>query len=109
MGVSALMLKFAAFELLTLPRVSLLASKFAAGDGAEGRRVGGLKEIEQSNATGLFGEFYKNKRDQLVTLAPKVEDSIGSTEEDIERWEICADAFEVSTFTSPASCRVSAC
>lgn len=92
---STLMLKLANFELLTLPRVTLLAKRSAVEDGESNKAVSCLKELDESKETGLFGEFYKRRRDHLVTLAPKVEDFLDDTEESVTTWEICADAFAV--------------
>ncbi len=95
---STLMLRLANFELLTLPRVTLLAKRFAVEGGEGDKPISCLREMEQSKETGLFGEFYKKRRDHLVTLAPKVEDFLSDTEEGVRTWEICADAFAVRRF-----------
>ncbi|KAI0749710.1 DUF647-domain-containing protein [Daedaleopsis nitida] len=88
--MTALMMRGATFELLTLPRLSVLAQTFV-----EEREVGAVEDLDKSAATGLFGEFYRNKDDRWLTLAPRVGDvlRVGS-DIDRSRWEVCARVFE---------------
>ncbi|RPD59599.1 DUF647-domain-containing protein [Lentinus tigrinus ALCF2SS1-7] len=84
------MMRNASFELLTLPRVSHLAQTYIT----EGT-VDSVDSLDQKGATGLFGEFYKNKSDCWLTLAPRVSDVLSAgSEVDRSRWEVCSKVFQ---------------
>ena len=92
MVITAWMLRVATFELLTLPRLSWLASEYVWG-----RDVVPLKELETTRKTGMFGEFFKRKEDRFVTLTPKLEEVVeANATTDRARWETCVHAFDVS-------------
>ncbi|CAL1716942.1 unnamed protein product [Somion occarium] len=92
--VTTYMLQLTTFELLTVPRLSWLAGQYAKKqDGKAERGVVDLAEVEKLKTTGLFGEFYKRKRDRYVSLAPKLEDVVVSNPLDRSKWTACAEAF----------------
>ncbi|PCH39406.1 DUF647-domain-containing protein [Wolfiporia cocos MD-104 SS10] len=85
------MMRVATFESLTVPRLSLLARGYAA---ERDDAIVPFKELEKMGQTGLFGEFYKMKRDEVVSLAPRVADVIGAeTNSESMRWELCTNVF----------------
>lgn len=97
MSVTTYMLQLTTFELLTLPRLSWLSSRYAQlGDEANTRKVTSLAAVDKLSVTGLFGEFYKNKRDKFLFLAPRLEDVISTSSEGRSRWNFCADVFKVT-------------
>lgn len=98
MAITAWMLRVATFELLTLPRLSWLANEYTWN-----REVVSLRELEATKKTGLFGEFYKVKTDQYVTLTPTLEEVV-DTAADRNRWEACVHAFDVSVLCMFADC-----
>ena len=89
--MTAYMMRVATFELLTLPRISCLAQEYVTrGD------VSSLEELDKSHRIGLFGEFYKNKSDRWLTLAPRVNEVLKSgTELEQSQWQVCAEVFRV--------------
>ena len=90
--MTTLMMRCASFELLTLPRLSYLAQTFV-----EDRDVDAVEDLDKSAATGLFGEFYRNKQDRWLTLAPRISDVLSSRSDiDRSRWEVCSQVFQVS-------------
>lgn len=92
--MTALMMRVATFEVLTMPRLGLLARAYAGEDGAAGVRS--LREIERADETGVFGEYYKRKEDRLVELAPRVSEVVGrDVGADSARWELCTRVFQV--------------
>jgi len=86
MTMTTYMMRVATFELLTLPRLSILGQEFD-----EGQRVPSLKEMDAMDAAGVFGEFYKRKEDKYLTIAPRVS-SVVTNEQDASRWDACANA-----------------
>ncbi|KAJ8494769.1 hypothetical protein ONZ51_g2110 [Trametes cubensis] len=88
--MTAYMMRVATFELLTLPRISCLAQEYVTrGD------VSSLEELDKSHRIGLFGEFYKNKGDRWLTLAPRVNEVLKSgTELEQSQWQVCAEVFK---------------
>ncbi|KAI8980080.1 DUF647-domain-containing protein [Trametes punicea] len=87
--MTACMMRVATFELLTLPRISCLAQEYVTRG-----RVSSLTELDQSGCTGLFGEFYQNKGDRWLTLAPRVSEVLEpGTENQRSLWQICAAVF----------------
>ncbi|KAF9800190.1 hypothetical protein IEO21_10415 [Rhodonia placenta] len=91
--MTALMMRVATFEVLTMPRLGLLARAYAGEDGAAGVRS--LREIERADETGVFGEYYKRKEDRLVELAPRVSEVVGrDVGADSARWELCTRVFQ---------------
>ena len=90
--MTAYMMRFATFELLTLPRISHLAQTYVT-DG----EVVSQADLDKKGATGFFGEFYKTKDDRWLTLAPRVGDVLSSSS-DVDRstWEVCSQVFRVS-------------
>lgn len=91
LAMTAYMMRVATFELLTLPRVSCLAQEYVTRG-----QVPSLGELDAAHRTGLFGEFYKDKGDRWLTLAPRVGDVLDSgTDLERVRWQICAGVFEV--------------
>lgn len=99
------MLRLASFELLTLPRLSLLARGFAK-EGAEKRDVVSLAQADRSKQTGLFGEFFKRKADKFFVLTPPLTETVSSKSfEDRSRWDACANAFQNENYLLyPSSC-----
>ncbi|THH29927.1 hypothetical protein EUX98_g4277, partial [Antrodiella citrinella] len=107
LGVTAWMLRLTKFELLTLPRLGVVAGGFVQSrkgkeEGGEGgkeqerRGVKTLAEVDEERSTGLFGEFYKKKQDKFLVLAPRVEDILkanAARDVDMDRWDTCVDAF----------------
>ncbi|KAH8100958.1 DUF647-domain-containing protein [Cristinia sonorae] len=94
LGITTWMLKLATFELLTLPRLSVLSRGFVSGKEGGEREMKTLAEVDSEGSTGLFGEFYKRKHDKFLTLAPRVEDILTrNNAEVLTRWNTCADAF----------------
>lgn len=94
LGITTWMLRLTTFELLTLPRLGMLAGAYAGGEGV--KRVKTLKEVEEEESTGLFGEFYKRKQDKFLSLAPRVEDVFKAhAPQDRKTWDTCVDAFHV--------------
>ena len=90
--MTALMMRGASFELLTLPRVSYLAQAYVRE-----RAVVSVDELERKAATGLFGEFYKNKGDQWLKLGQRASDVLRpGSDVDRDVWEVCSRAFQVS-------------
>ncbi|EIW57290.1 DUF647-domain-containing protein [Trametes versicolor FP-101664 SS1] len=90
LAMTAYMMRVATFELLTLPRVSCLAQEYVTRG-----QVSSLGELDAAHRTGLFGEFYRDKSDRWLTLAPRVGDVLDSgTELERVRWQICAGVFE---------------
>ncbi|KAM5537156.1 hypothetical protein V8D89_009089 [Ganoderma adspersum] len=87
--MTAYMMRFATFELLTLPRISHLAETYVT-DG----EVDSQADLDKKGVTGLFGEFYKTKDDRWLTLAPRVGDVLSSSS-DVDRstWEVCSQVF----------------
>ncbi|KAI0360179.1 DUF647-domain-containing protein [Trametes cingulata] len=84
------MMRVATFELLTLPRMSCLAEEYVTQG-----RVSSLEELDKSRRTGLFGEFYRDKADRWLYLAPRVGEVLQSgTEDERVRWQICAEVFK---------------
>ncbi|KAI9061069.1 DUF647-domain-containing protein [Trametes sanguinea] len=84
------MMRVATFELLTLPRMSILAQQYVTQG-----QVSSLEQLDKSRRTGLFGEFYKSKDDRWLTLAPRVSEVLTSgTELERSRWQVCADVFK---------------
>ncbi|KAL4244065.1 RUS1 family protein [Abortiporus biennis] len=94
------MLRVATFELLTLPRVTVLAHDFSESDDDTNKgTVMSFAEMETSRRTGVFGEFYKNKRDRCVVLAPTVSQVVSSGSlDDQDRWYTCASVFKDSNY-----------
>jgi hypothetical protein len=100
MLITGWMLRVASFEMLTLPRVSWLAKEYvAASPSTAGRRPLGivtLDELDASRQTGLFGEFYKTRKDNYLRLAPRTEDVLSSpAAADKLKWEACVKVFGV--------------
>lgn len=98
--MTMLMMRGASFELLTLPRASHLAQTYV-----QDREVDAVKDLDKSGVTGLFGEFYKNKNDRWLTLAPRIGEVLSSGPDSgsgINRstWEVCSQVFQVSTAPS---------
>ena len=90
------MLQLTTFELLTLPRLSWLSHHYARlGDGTSQKEVVNLAEVEKLGVTGLFGEFFKNKQDKFISLAPRLEEALSSSSEGHATWNLCADVFKV--------------
>lgn len=102
LAMTTLMMRVATFEVLTLPRLSLLSRSYATTGGEnEVGAVMSLKEVEKAGETGVFGEFYKAKEEKYVDLAPRVADVVGSdSDREPVRWEICTDIFQVRHFNS---------
>ncbi|KAI0342732.1 hypothetical protein BDW22DRAFT_1394621 [Trametopsis cervina] len=99
MIITGWMLRVASFEMLTLPRLSSLASGYvAAAPGTAvtaNRGVVTLGELDESKMTGLFGEFYKSTKHKYLHLAPRIEDVLASASSiERERWEACVSAFD---------------
>ena len=92
------MLRAAAFELLTLPRLTYLARDFASCAGrpeAEGGILT-LQELEDRNVLGPFGEYFKTEEDKYVQIAPTLEDTVSPKDSGARtRWEACVEAFSV--------------
>ncbi|KAH9856628.1 DUF647-domain-containing protein [Lenzites betulinus] len=93
--MTAYMMRVARFELLTLPRASRLADAYVS----EGGQVPSLAELDAARCTGLYGEFYRDKRDRWLTLAPRVGEVLRSGPDlDMElermRWQVCAGVFK---------------
>lgn len=103
MALTALMLRVATFELLTIPRLSFLARDYASSAGrpeAE-RRLPSLRDLEQRENTGFYGEFFKTKEDKYAELAPLLEDIVKSSDPRVRAlWDVCVDAFDVSRLHS---------
>lgn len=91
------MLRLTTFELLTLPRLSWLSRHYArlGVDDTAATKVPCLDDVDKLRVTGLFGEFYKNKRDKFLSLAPRLEDVISTSSEGRSRWNLCSDVFKV--------------
>ncbi|KAI0649411.1 DUF647-domain-containing protein [Trametes meyenii] len=88
--MTAYMMRVATFELLTLPRISGLAQEYVTRG-----ELPSLEELDKANRTGLFGEFYKEKSDRWLTLAPRVGEALkGGDDLDPERWRVCAEIFK---------------
>lgn len=101
MIVTGWMLKVASFEMLTLPRISRLASEYVAASpgtiAKPSRGIVSLTELDATEQTGFFGEFYKVRRDNYLCLAPQIEDVLSSaTAAERQRWEACVNSFDVS-------------
>ncbi|KAH9915112.1 vitamin B6 photo-protection and homoeostasis-domain-containing protein [Fomitopsis serialis] len=79
------MMRLATFETLTLPRLTLLARDYAEADGKQD--MPSFKEFEAAGETGVFGEYFKTKKDRYVTLAPRVGD-VSS------QWDVCSNIFQ---------------
>ena len=100
MVVTGWMLKVASFEMLTLPRISWLASEYVSATPATAAKpshgIVTLNELETNESTGFFGEFYKTRKNKYLRLAPRIEDMLSSNSSgDRQRWEACVDAFDV--------------
>ena len=92
LAMTGLMMRGAAFELLTLPRASALALAHAR-EGPAG--VGSLGELERAGATGLFGEFYRERGGRWLVLAPRAGEVVRAGEGDRSAWEAAARVFQV--------------
>lgn len=98
--ITGWMLRVASFEMLTLPRISWLANEYVSASPATATKPGcgvvTLHELDASKQTGLFGEFYKVKKDKFLRLAPRAEDVLSyAMSEGRDRWEACVSAFDV--------------
>ncbi|EMD33961.1 hypothetical protein CERSUDRAFT_117486 [Gelatoporia subvermispora B] len=83
---TTLMMRCATFELLTIPRLSLLAETYSRkGD------VMPLSRLEAKRATGMFGEFYGKGQGKLVSLAPRVAEVVKDEEGERARWALCTE------------------
>lgn len=89
---TALMLKAATFELLTLPRLTVLCQKYM-----ETKTVCSLEQLNASHAVGLFGEFAKRNHRKSFVLGSSFSDSIQSEEQRV-RWEEWQDVTFVRHF-----------
>lgn len=105
MALTAWMLRVATFELLTLPRLTWLAREYASGTGRTESEdehslpysLPSLAELERREEIGFFGEFFKQKEENYLQLAPAVEGIMASpTPVARERWNACVEAFDVS-------------
>ncbi|KAI0822532.1 DUF647-domain-containing protein [Trametes gibbosa] len=89
--MTAYMMRVASFELLTLPRVSRLAEAYVSMQG----QVPSLTELDAARCTGLYGEFYREKHDRWLILAPRVGEVLSlGLEVERARWQICAGVFK---------------
>ncbi|KAH9831583.1 vitamin B6 photo-protection and homoeostasis-domain-containing protein [Rhodofomes roseus] len=86
------MMRLATFETLTVPRLTVLAREYATPNGKQ--VVPSYKELEDARETGVFGEYFKSKKDRYVALAPRVADVVGrDAEPEASRWDICTNTF----------------
>jgi len=96
LAMTTLMMRVATFEVLTLPRLSMLANDFAGGNKSyDSGTVMSLRDMDRAREIGAFGEFYKRKEQRYVDLAPRVGDVVGS-DPDVEsvRWQVCTDVLK---------------
>ncbi|KAI0671457.1 DUF647-domain-containing protein [Trametes maxima] len=88
--MTAYMMRVATFELLTLPRISGLAQEYVTRG-----ELPSLEELDKADRIGLFGEFYKEKGDRWLTLAPRVGEVLkGGDDLEPEQWRVCAEVFK---------------
>ncbi|OCH93058.1 DUF647-domain-containing protein [Obba rivulosa] len=107
LAMTALMMRCATFELLTLPRLSVLAEAYARKG-----EVMPLSRLEATRVTGVFGEFFGKTQDRSVTFAPRVADVIRDEEGDRSRWALCSEVFRDDKYllylpASPHACSAS--
>ncbi|KAI0635638.1 DUF647-domain-containing protein [Trametes polyzona] len=90
LAMTAYMMRVASFELLTLPRVSCLAREYVSRG-----EVSSLEQLEARRSTGLYGEFYKDKKDRWLVLAPRVGEVLHQgTVMERAKWQTCARIFK---------------